>query len=162
MDISTAIWGAVIGGVIGVVTKEDLAKYALYGGGIGLGISLFKKDEKEALHRAGYYVGDRPLVPAFNLPTPSLPGTMDYNIDPRTDPFTDPVARRLITPSWLFAHWQSGDRKIIAEVQGLLGASPDGALGPGTASAIAAFQARAGLPQTGAMDVRTMKAVSGN
>ncbi len=153
MDLGTALWGAAIGGVIGVVTKEDPLKYALWGGGIGLGLSLVGESEKEVLHRAGL------KIPAFSLPEPGLPGQLVYNTDPRTDPLLDPVSRRHLYPQWLLMHWQHGDPKVISDIQQKLGTSPDGLLGPGTSSAVAAYQARAGLPQTGTMDFNTMEAL---
>jgi peptidoglycan hydrolase-like protein with peptidoglycan-binding domain len=151
MQLGTALWGAAIGGLIGAVTKEDPLKYALWGGGIGLGVSFFNKEEM--IHRAGL------KIPAFSLPTPALPGQFDYRTDPRTDALLDPVSRRRLYPAWLLAHWQNADPKVVMDIQTRLGTSPDGALGPATTSAVAAYQARAGLPQTGNMDLNTMEAI---
>jgi len=151
MELGTALWGAAIGGLIGAVTKEDPLKYALWGGGIGLGVSLFNKEEM--IHRAGL------KIPAFSLPVPGLPGQTVYSIDPRTDPLLDPVSKRRLYPAWLLSHWQNGDPKVIADIQQRLGTAADGALGPATSSAVAAYQARAALPQTGVMDFNTMEAI---
>ncbi len=85
---------------------------------------------------------------------------MIYDIDPRTDPGLDPVSKRSLYPAWLLAHWQNGDRKIIARVQNMLGVPGDGVPGGGTSSAIRNFQAQNGLQTTGVMDIRTMQALA--
>jgi len=150
MELKTTVLGAAIGGVIGAIRGEDLLKYALWGGGIGLGVSLLRSQDE-----GGFRVGDL----AFSLPTPAQPGQVVYNLDPRRDPLLDPVSRRQLYPTWLLMHWQNGDPKIIAQIQGLLGVAQDGVVGSGTSAAIHVFQAHNGLPVTGTMDRMTMEAL---
>jgi peptidoglycan hydrolase-like protein with peptidoglycan-binding domain len=151
MELGTTILGAVIGGIIGAVKKEDPLKFALYGGGVGLGITFICG----ARSRGGFLVGQLPQA----LPPTGQPGQLVYNTDPRRDPLLDPVSRRQLYPQWLLLHWQNGDATIIGQVQAALGVSPDGVVGPGTSAAIHAFQAHSGLPVTGVMDRMTMEAL---
>lgn len=151
MQLSTAFWGAALGGAVGLLTKHEKPwEYALWGGGAGLAFSFVRGDKP-----GGFLVGDLP----FSLPTPGLPGQLIYNVDPRTDPMLDPVSRQQLYPVWMLTHWQNGDRKIIASVQRALGLPGDGLVGGATATAIRNFQAQAGLSQTGTMDNATMAAL---
>jgi len=149
MELGTAVIGVLVGGGIGALSKRRGAAltYALWGGGIGLGVSLLRGGLG-----GGHHVGQLPQ----SLPTPSLPGQMVYDIDPRTDPLLDPVSRQNLYPAWLVAHWQNGDRKIIMQVQRALGVPADGVVGGGTSAAIRHFQAQNGLQTTGVMDGHTM------
>jgi peptidoglycan hydrolase-like protein with peptidoglycan-binding domain len=152
MELGTTILGAVIGGVVGAVTKKDITTYALWGGGIGL-VATFAGMGRGGAH---HHVGQLPQ----DFPDTGLPGQIVYSIDPRTDPGLDPVSRQNLYPTWLFAHWQRGDRKIIAQIQNMLGLPGDGVVGGGTSAAIMSFQRRHGLQTTGAMDVRTLQALT--
>ncbi len=155
MDLTTTILGGVLGGVIGAAAKKDKPwTYALWGGGLGLGVSLVGKVFEKS--RPGFKVGDLP----FHLPTPAQPGVVVYATDPRRDPRIDPVTRRLQFPTWALSHWQQGDRAVIAEVQQALGVPADGVVGPGTTSAVMAAQSRSGLPTTGVMDYSLMRGLS--
>lgn len=149
MEFGKTILGAVIGGVIGSIAKKNVTTYALWGGGIGFAATLVTRSG------GAHAVGDLPFV----LPTPALPGQMDYTLDPRTDPRLDPVSREHLYPAWLLAHYQQGDRKIVAQVQRMLGLPGDGVIGGGTTAAIRAYQMHNGLQTAGIMDIATMQAL---
>lgn len=154
MELGITILGMVIGGAFGALSKKKgkALTYALLGGGTGLAATLVRSQiESGTSHR----VGDL----AFSLPTPGLPGQFNYNLDPRRDALLDPVSRQRLYPAWLLAHWQKGDRNIVAQVQQMLGTPADGMIGDATAAALRAFQAHAGLPSTGGMDFNTMQAL---
>ena len=154
MQLGTALWGAAIGGAIGLLTKHEKPwEYALWGGGAGLAFTFVRGGGE-----GGFRVGQLPQ----SLPTPGLPGQLVYNVDPRTDPLLDPVSRQQLYPVWMVLHWQNGDRKVIAAVQNALGLPGDGLIGGATRTAIRAFQAQAGLSQTGDMDNMTMAALVGS
>jgi peptidoglycan hydrolase-like protein with peptidoglycan-binding domain len=148
MDFGTTVLGAVVGGVIGAMSKKKgkILEYALWGGGVGLGVSLVRGGSHE--HRVG------------QLPSqlePALPGQMTYDLDPRRDPRLDPVSRQNLYPAWLLAHWQNGDHAVIARIQRMLGVPGDGIAGAGTSTAIMSFQGRRGLQTTGMLDIRTIQ-----
>lgn len=160
MKLGTTLLGAAVGGAIGAVKRGgDPLTYALWGGGLGLGFTLV--NDRLGLSKGGHgghRVGDL-LSPPFSLPTPALPGQMDYSTDPRTDPRLDPWSREHLYPVWLLAHFQNGDSKIIALVQHALGVPADGVVGQTTNNAILAYQTHAGLQRTGVMDRATMEAL---
>lgn len=142
---------AVVGGLIGQSRKEGFLTGALLGGaGATLGVIMFGRGSGGE-HR----VGQLPQ----SLPTPGLPGQLVYNQDPRTDAMLDPVSRQRLYPAWLLLHWQNGDRKVIVDVQRVLGVPADGVPGGATSAAIQAYQAHNGLPATGVMDRMTMEAL---
>jgi peptidoglycan hydrolase-like protein with peptidoglycan-binding domain len=149
MDAVPVVVAAAVGGLIGRAKHKNALEYALLGGGAAaLGLMLLG-------HRhGGHHVGQLPQAL-----DPALPGQFTYDLDPRTDPRLDPVSRRQLYPAWLLAHWQSGDRKVIAQIQRMLGVPGDGVPGGGTAIAIRNFQAQNGLQTTGTMDVRTLQAL---
>ena len=158
MEIGTTVLGAVAGGILGAMSGEKGAplKYALWGGGIGFGVGLLRGDKGDR-----FLVGDL-LSKPFSLPTPSQPGQFVYDVDPRRDPLLDPVSRRRLYPQWLLAHWQNNDSQVIAHVQSMLGVPADGIIGPGTSSAIQAYQQQHGLPVSGNMDRMTLEALVGS
>ena len=154
MELGITVVGTIIGGVIGALSKKKgkALTYALFGGGTGLAATLLRD-------KLGYGSSHRVGQLAQSLPTPGLPGQFTYATDPRRDPLLDPVSRERLYPAWLLAHWQKGDRNIVAQVQQMLGTPADGAIGEATAMAIHAYQTHAGLPSTGAMDFSTMRAL---
>jgi peptidoglycan hydrolase-like protein with peptidoglycan-binding domain len=154
MRFGTAFVGMGVGAGVAMLTRKDPWKYALWGGGIGFVVSLVG-GASVSLGGASLRVGQLPQ----SLPTPALPGQMDYSTDPRADPRLDPVSKRNLYPLWLLAHWQNGDRKIIMIVQQALGVPADGSPGSGTAVAIRGFQAQMGLSPSGVMDAATMSAL---
>lgn len=154
MELGITVLGTVIGGAIGALSKKkgNALTYALLGGGTGLAATLVRdKLGPSPSHRVGQL--------AQSLPTPGLPGQFTYATDPRRDPLLDPVSREQQYPAWLLAHWQKGDRNIIAQVQQMLGTPADGAVGNATTNAIRAFQSHAGMSPTGTMDYDTMRAL---
>lgn len=152
MELGTTLLGAGIGAAIGAVkTDGDPWKYALWGGLAGFVGTLVLSKTDHGVFR----VGQLPQ----SLPTPGLPGQLVYNLDPRRDPLLDPVSREQLYPVWLLWHWQSGDRKVIADAQRAFGLPADGVVGGATMSAVRALQVRAGLPATGIMDLATMEAL---
>ena len=158
MEFGTTILGAAIGGVIGFAKggEGETLKYALWGGGVGLGFTLVC-----GARSSGFRVGDLPaLAPPQSLPDAALPGQLVYNVDPRRDPLLDPVSRERLYPDWIVLHWQHADPKIVALVQQALGVAADGSIGGGTLSALRAFQAHAGLPTTGVLDRQTVQALN--
>lgn len=155
MRFGTAFVGMGVGAGLAMLTNKDPWKYALWGGGVGFAVSLVG-GASVSLGGTSLRVGQLPQ----SLPTPGLPGQLVYNLDPRTDPLLDPVSREHLYPAWLLMHWQNGDRKVIANVQHLLGVPADGSPGAATSAAIRGFQAQSGLQTSGVMDIATMTALA--
>lgn len=149
MDAVPVGLAAAVGALIGRAKRKNALEYALWGAGsAALGLFLFERGH------GGHRVGQLPTQLEA-----ALPGQMTYDLDPRTDPRLDPVSRQNLYPAWLLAHWRSGDRRIIAQIQRQLGVPGDGVPGGGTSAAIRSFQSQNGLQTTGSMDIRTMQAL---
>jgi len=151
MNPTPVVLAAAVGGLITHAKKKSVWEGVLWGGGSALAVALLLGHK----YVPGHWTGQLP-----SQLEPALPGQMTYNLDPRTDPRLDPVSRRSLYPAWLLAHWQNGDRRIIAQIQRQLGVAGDGIPGGSTSVAIHAFQAQNGLQTTGEMDIRTMQALT--
>jgi peptidoglycan hydrolase-like protein with peptidoglycan-binding domain len=145
---------AIVGGLISRAQKKGFLEGALWGSG-GAVAAMVVLEHLDPEGRGSWRVGQ---LPQSYSPT-GQPGQLVYNLDPRRDPLLDPVSRQRLYPDWLLLHWQSGDPKIISQLQGVLGIAADGVVGGATASALRAFQSHAGLPATGVMNRATMEAL---
>jgi peptidoglycan hydrolase-like protein with peptidoglycan-binding domain len=154
IDVLPVALAAVAGGFISHAKKKGILEGALLGGGSAVA-ALVVLECFDPKGRGSWRVGQ---LPQSYSPT-GQPGQLVYNLDPRRDPLLDPVSRQRLYPDWLLLHWQSGDPKIISQLQGFLGVAADGAIGGATTAALRAFQSHAGLPTTGVMDRATMEAL---
>lgn len=94
------------------------------------------------------------------MPRPlHLAKIQDFGPDPR-HPGMSSEERNAAYEAWLLARWRGHDPQLVRDVQESLGVVPaDGNAGPATETAIASFQAHAGLPATGVVDEATMEAL---